>query len=141
MAELKTKKTTQSIADFLKAFPEETKKDCKKIDTLMQKATGAKGKMWGTAIIGYGDVHLKYDSGRELDWFYMGFSPRKQNISLYIGGTLEEKKEWLDRLGKHKTAKSCIYIKRLADVDEKVLAQMIEKSLKLQKAKEKKKKD
>lgn len=141
MAELKTKKTTQSIADFLKDFPEETKKDCKKIDSMMQKATGAKGKMWGTAIIGYGDMILKYDSGRELDWFYMGFSPRKQNISLYIGGTLEEKKEWLDRLGKHKTAKSCIYIKRLADVDEKVLAQMIEKSLKLQKAKEKKKKD
>ena len=91
MAELKTKKTNDSVQAFIKQIPDEQKrKDALVILDLMEKATGAKGKMWGTAIIGFGDRHLKYESGRELDWFIMGFSPRKQNFALYISGAVNQ---------------------------------------------------
>ncbi len=104
MAELKTKKTELSVVAFIKKIPEAQKQnDAFKILELMERATKAKGKMWGTSIIGFGDRHLKYESGRELDWFVMGFSPRKQNFALYIMGTVEKQQSLLKKLGKHKT--------------------------------------
>ncbi len=130
-AELKTKKTALSVEDFIKKIPEAQKqKDAKTIMGMMEKATKAKAKMWGTAIIGFGDQHLVYDSGRELDWFLMGFSPRKQNLTLYIPGTVQNQQSLLAKLGKHKTGKGCLYINSLADIDQKVLEDIIKKSLK-----------
>jgi hypothetical protein len=95
----------------------------------MNKATKAEPKMWGTSIIGFGNIHLKYESGRELDWFPIGFSPRKQSITLYLMGGLEQR-ELLDKLGKHSTGKGCLYIKKLEDVDTKVLNKLITTSVK-----------
>ena len=91
----------------------------------MEKATKAKAKMWGNAIIGFGDKVLVYDSGRELDWFVMGFSPRKQNFALYVSGAIENKKGLLEKLGNHKTGKGCLYINKLEEVDSKVLKDII----------------
>jgi hypothetical protein len=130
MAELKTKKTELSVEAFIKKIPEAQKrKDASVILELMEKATKAKGKMWGSAIIGFGDRHLKYESGRELDWFVMGFSPRKQNFALYISGTVEKQQALLKRLGKHKTGKGCLYINKLEEVDLTVLKEIIKKGL------------
>jgi hypothetical protein len=128
MAELKTKKTELPVEAFIKKVPDAQKqKDAFTILELMEKATGAKGKMWGSAIIGFGDQHLKYESGRELDWFVMGFSPRKQNLTLYIPGTVSKQQSLLKKLGKHKTGKGCLYINKLEDVDMAVLKEIIKK--------------
>lgn len=130
MAELKTKKTELSVETFLKKIPEEERrKDAFTILDLMEKATKAKAKMWGTAIIGFGDRHLKYDSGHELDWFVMGFSPRKQNFALYIFGTVEKQQALLKKLGKYKTGKGCLYIAKLEEIDLKILKEIIVKGL------------
>lgn len=129
-AELKTKKTEEKVDAFLKKVGDSQKqKDCFTIVDMMEKATKAKAKMWGTAMIGFGDRHLKYDSGRELDWFIMGFSPRKQNITLYIPGIVENHQPLLKKLGKHKTGKGCLYINSLEDVDVKVLKDLMAKGL------------
>jgi len=130
MAELKTKKTELSVEAFIKKVPEPQKqKDAFTIVGLMEKATKAKAKMWGTAIIGFGDRHLKYESGRELDWFVMGFSPRKQNLTLYISGAVEKQQALLKKLGKHKTGKGCLYINKLEEIDIAVLKEIINKGL------------
>ena len=130
MAELKTKLTNASVDKFLKGVKDEqTRADCYQIIEMMNKATKAEPKMWGTSIIGFGNIHLKYESGRELDWFPIGFSPRKQNITLYLMGGLEQK-ELLDKLGKYSTGKGCLYIKKLSDVDIKVLNKLITTSVK-----------
>ncbi len=130
MAELKTKKTELSVGAFLKKIPEAQKqKDATVILGLMEKATKAKGKMWGSTIIGFGDRHLVYDSGRELDWFVMGFSPRKQNFALYITGAVEKQQALLKKLGKHKTGKGCLYINKLEEIDVAVLKEIIAKGL------------
>ncbi len=130
MAELKTKRTELSVDAFINNIQEPQKrKDAFSILELMEKATKAKGKMWGSAIIGFGDRRLKYESGRELDWFVMGFSPRKQNFALYISGAVEKQKELLKKLGKHKTGKGCLYINKLEEVDEVVLKEIINKGL------------
>ena len=130
MAELKTKLTNASVDKFLKGVKDEqTRADCYQIIEMMNKATKAEPKMWGTSIIGFGSIHLKYESGRELDWFPIGFSPRKQNITLYLMGGLEQK-ELLGKLGKYSTGKGCLYIKKLADVDVKVLNKLITTSAK-----------
>jgi len=130
MAELKTKKTELSVDAFLKHIPEEQRrKDAYAILKLMEGATEVKGKMWGTSIIGFGDRHLKYESGRELYWFVMGFSPRKQNFALYITGTVEKQQSLLKKLGKHKTGKGCLYINKLEEVDLAVLKVIINKGL------------
>ena len=130
MAELKTKLTNASVDKFLKGVKDEqTRADCYQIIEMMNKATKAEPKMWGTSIIGFGNVHLKYESGRELDWFPIGFSPRKQNITLYLMGGLEQA-ELLGKLGKYSTGKGCLYIKKLADVDVKVLNKLITTSAK-----------
>lgn len=87
----------------------------------MENATKSKAKMWGTSIIGFGNRRLKYESGRELDWFIMGFSPRKKELTLYIFGTVEKQQTLLIKLGKYKTGKGCLYIKKLEDIDIDVL--------------------
>ena len=129
MVELKTKKTELSVQSFINKIPQEQKrKDALVILNLMEKVTGAKGKMWGTAIIGFGDRVLKYESGRELDWFIMGFSPRKQNFALYISGAVKQQAH-LKKLGKYKTGKSCLYINKLEEVNLPVLIEIITKGL------------
>ena len=129
MAELKTKKTELSVEGFLeKIADKEQQKDSRTIIELMQKATKSPPKMWWSAIIGFGDRHLVYDSGRELDWFVMGFSPRKNALSLYITGAVENTK-LMEKLGKHKTGKGCLYINKLSDIDIKILAEIIEKGV------------
>lgn len=130
MAELKTKKTELSVDAFLKKISsEQQRKDSYAIITLMEKATKSKAKMWGTAIIGFGDRKLKYESGRELDWFVMGFSPRKQNLALYISGAVQKQGALLKKLGKHKTGKGCLYINKLEEVDLSVLKEIIKLGL------------
>ena len=131
MAELKTKKTEASVEDFLSTVTDEgTRKDCLEIVKLMKQATKADPKMWGSSIVGFGTQHLKYASGRELDWMVIGFSPRKQNLTLYIPGSLESYAELLKKLGKHTTGKGCLYVKSLKDVDAKVLKELIQRSVK-----------
>jgi Domain of unknown function (DU1801) len=125
MAELKTKKTNLSVQAFINKIAQEQKrKDALIILDLMEKATKAKGKMWGTAIIGFGDRRLKYESGRELDWFIMGFSPRKQNFALYISGAVKQS-ALLKKLGKYKTGKGCLYVNKLEEVNLPVLNEII----------------
>jgi len=125
VAELKTKRTGLSVQAFIKQIPEvQKRKDALVIMYLMEKATKAKGKMWGTAIIGFGDRRLKYESGRELDWFIMGFSPRKQNFALYITGAVKQE-TLLKKLGKYKTGKGCLYINKLEEVNLPVLKEII----------------
>lgn len=128
MAELKTKKTEESVDTFLKKVSDDQKqKGAFAILAMMEKATKAKGKMWGSSIIGCGSKVLKYDSGRELDWFVVGFSPRKQNFALYIPGAVEKQGALLKKLGKHKTGKGCLYINKLEEIDLAVLKEIIKK--------------
>ncbi|MDQ3799810.1 MAG: DUF1801 domain-containing protein [Acidobacteriota bacterium] len=131
MAELKTKQTEASVEEFFSGIADENaRRDSLRIAELMEKATGEKPKMWGESIVGFGSQRLKYDSGRELDWMVIGLSPRKANITLYLSNGAEWNEDLLSRLGKHKTGKGCLYIKRLTDVDENVLRQLIEQSVK-----------
>ncbi len=130
MSELKTKQNEASVNDFINSIAEEQKrKDIDAIKDLMEKATKAKAKMWGPAIIGFGDRLLVYESGRKLDWFVMGFSPRKQNIALYINDAVSNNQDLLKRLGKYKTGKGCLYINKLSEVDLDVLKEIIQKGL------------
>lgn len=132
-AELKTKATLLNVDDFLESITDENKKnDSKKLDKIMQQVTGEKAVMWGTSIIGYGNEHLVYESGRELDWMKIGFSPRKQNLTLYVlRGGEENYKDLLDQMGLHSCGKGCLYIKRLSDVNVEVLKELIKRSLTL----------
>ena len=131
MAEIKTKKTDGNVEDFLNNIADEkVRADCQKISALMQKATGEKPEMWGAAIVGFGEIHLKYASGRDVDWMQIGFSPRKANITLYLNQGQGWDEDLLSKLGRHKAGMGCLYIKRLSDVDEKVLEKLFEKSVK-----------
>ena len=133
MAELKTQVTKASVDKFLEGIKDEQKRqDCYEIIKLMKKATKAEPKMWGPSIIGFGDHHYVYESGRENDWFLAGFSPRAQNLTLYMMGGLDS--DTLKKLGKFKTGKGCIYINKLEDVDLKVLNQLVIESVKKTKA-------
>ncbi len=98
---------------------------------MMRKATGCRAKMWGSGIVGYGEYHYKYASGREGDWAIVGFSPRKQNLSVYIMPGFSPFASLMRKLGKYKTGKSCLYINKLEDVDEAVLEELIVESVKL----------
>lgn len=130
MAEIKTKKTELSVDDFIKKIEEpQRQKDAEALVTLMEKATKAKAKLWGTAIIGFGDKRLKYETGRELDWFRVGFSPRKKDFSLYIPGAVNKQPALLKQLGKYKTGKGCLYINKLEDVDLNVLKELVNQGL------------
>jgi hypothetical protein len=132
MAELKTKATDASVTDFLNSVEDEQKrKDCFEVLKIMRQATKSEPKMWGPSIVGFGDYHYVYESGRENDWFLAGFSPRKQNLTLYIMSGFDRYHELLKKLGKHSTGKGCLYIKRLADIDMKVLKELVESSVKV----------
>ena len=131
MAELKTKKNIASVSRFLDGITdEERRRDCLTVADLMKRATKTEPAMWGTSIVGFGSYHYKYESGREGDWFLAGFSPRKQDLTLYIVPGVERYPSLLKKLGKHKTGRSCLCIKRLCDVDVKVLGELIERSVK-----------
>ena len=131
-AEVKTKETTASVDDFINAVNDEQKrKDSFVLLEMMKKASGEDAKMWGGSLIGFGNKRYKSPaSGREVDWFLIGFSPRKANLSLYLMINHKEHAVAIEKLGKHKTAGGCIYINKLEDIDLKVLKGMIDESLK-----------
>lgn len=130
MAEPKTKKNDASVADFLNAVePERKREDAKSICAMMQEITGAAPKMWGTSIIGFGEYSYTYESGRTGEWMLVGFSPRKQNLTLYIMPGFDEYEGLLNKLGKHKTGKACLYINKLADIDLTVLKELVAQSV------------
>lgn len=130
MAENKTKPTSISVAAFLNAIDDkERRRDCKKVAAMMRAATGKRATMWGASIVGFGRYHYKYASGREGDFLITGFSPRAQALTLYIMPGFKQFEPLMKKLGKYKTGKSCLYIKRLSDVDEGVLQRLIEGSV------------
>ena len=134
MAELKTVPTKASVDKFLNGIKDEQKRaDCYQIVKMMEKATKSKAKMWGTSIVGFGDTHYVYESGREGDWFIAGFSPRKQNLTLYMMGGFNQFEDLMKKLGKHSVGKGCLYINKMEDVDAKVLKELITKSVKMAK--------
>ena len=129
-AKLKTEATKNSVPAFLNKITEEDKRrDSEAIVKLMAEITKHEPKMWGSAIIGFGDRHMVYESGRELDWFHIGFSPRKQALTLYLPGAVRNT-EVIEKLGKYKTGKGCLYIDSLEDVDLKVLKKLITQAFK-----------
>jgi hypothetical protein len=126
MAKNKTTENTNSVPSFLETITDDGKrKDCLLLTELFQKETGYESKMWGTAIIGFGSVHYKYESGREGDMPIVAFSPRKAAIVLYLSSDFEKRDELLQKLGKHKTGKGCIYINKLEDIKIDILKKMI----------------
>ena len=128
--ELKTKVNEASVEGFLNAVADEqTRKDCFAILELMQQVTNEPPKMWGTSIVGFGSYHYKGSGGREGDWMLTGFSPRKQNLTLYILGGFDSQKDLLAKLGKFKTSVGCLYIKRLNDADKEVLMELVAASV------------
>jgi hypothetical protein len=132
MAENKTKPTKTSVSVFLnKITDKQVKADCLEISRMMEKASGCEPVMWGSAIVGFGLRHYVYESGREGDTVILGFSPRKQNIALYLSGGLSNIEKELPLLGKHSTGKGCLYIKSLADINSKVLSQIFSKAYKV----------
>jgi hypothetical protein len=129
MAELKTQKNDASVEAFLNSVEDEKKrKDSFAIMELMKEVTGEEPTMWGTSIIGFGSYHFKYASGREGGWMVTGFSPRKQNLTLYIMSGIDHYDELMSNLGKYKTGKSCLYIKKIEDVDLDVLRELVKQS-------------
>jgi hypothetical protein len=134
--EPKTKLNDASVEDFLNTVDDEQKRaDAFTILEMMSKATKSEPKMWGASIVGFGLRKYTYSDGREMDWLMIGFSPRKTNLTLYIAIGTPEQQELLGKLGKHSTGKGCLYIKRLSDVDMKVLKELIAASLKNMKSK------
>jgi hypothetical protein len=131
MAELKTKPTKASVDKFLKSvIPQSKREDSYKLLEMMKKITGLRPYMWGPTIVGFGTYHYKYATGHEGDAAIAGFSPRKQALVVYIAPDFEKSKDLLKKLGKHKSSVACIYIKKLDDVDTKVLKQIISESMK-----------
>ncbi len=132
LVEIKTKETDLSVEDFINSIVDEQKrKDSLVLVQLMQKATREAPKMWGNSIIGFGNVRVKSPTtGREVDWFKIGFSPRKANLSVYLSGDIKAHTAALQKLGKHKTGVVCLYINKMEDVDIKVLEEMIKATVK-----------
>jgi len=131
MAEIKTRPTGVAVDSFLDAVPDpQRREDGRALRAMFERITGEAATMWGPSIVGFGEYHYKYESGHEGDMCRIGFSPRAKELVLYIGATNAEAADLLARLGKHKTGKSCLYVKRLSDIDTKVLEQMIRTELK-----------
>ena len=132
MAELKTKPTGASVTAFVAAIDDsEKRKDVSKLAAMMRRATGSRPRLWGSSIVGYGRYHYEYPSGRSGEWLLTGYSPRKQALTVYIMSGFEPFQPLMERLGKYKTGKSCLYIKRLEDVDEDLLEDLIRQSVEL----------
>lgn len=130
MSDLKTRPTASSVDAFIDAVDDEHKRaDCRVVARLMAELTGAEGVMWGSSIVGFGSYHYRYASGREGGFFEAGFSPRKKALTIYVMAGFAEYEDLLARLGKHSTGKSCLYVKRLADVDLDVLREMLIRSV------------
>ncbi len=128
-AKNKTVENEGSVDDFLNSVKDEIKKaDCLRIKSIMEEISGEPAKMWGTSIVGFGNYHYKYESGREGDFMKVGFSPRAQNVTLYIMPGFGRYEDLMSKLGKHKIGKSCLYVKKLADVDEDILKELITES-------------
>jgi Domain of unknown function (DU1801) len=128
VAEAKTRPTKQSVAAFIKGVDEDRRKDCTALVRIMQEASGAPATMWGTTIVGFGSYELKYASGRTADWPVIGFAPRKQDLTLYVGRQVDDNLR--SALGKHKMSGGCLHIKRLTDVDLNVLKKVVSASVK-----------
>jgi len=130
MAENKTKPTQQKVSEFIAGIEDRVKRaDCRELMKMMSAITGHRAKMWGPDIVGYGNYHYRYESGREGDFFLTGFSPRKQALSIYIISGFSLYPELMAKLGKYKTGKSCLYVKKLDDLDRAVLAQLARESV------------
>jgi len=128
-ADLKTKPTKVSVTAFINGVENETRKrDAKAILAMMKKITGEKPKMWGPSIVGFGEYHYKYETGREGDTLNVGFSPRKANMVMYVMGSVKDNDPLMARLGKYKTGRACLYVNKLEDVDTGVLEKLIKKS-------------
>ena len=133
-ADLKTKVNSASVIKFINGVADEQKrKDCFEILKVMKQVTKEEPKMWGSSIVGFGSYHYKGKSGREGDWMLTGFSPRKQNLTLYLMGGFNSQKDLLKKLGKFKTSAGCLYINTLDDIDKKVLKQLVAESVKTMK--------
>lgn len=131
MAENKTKPTKVSVTAFIRSIEDEQmRRDARKVAAMMREATGSRARMWGANIVGFGEYHYKYESGREGDFMVTGFSPRKQALTLYVIPGFRHFESIMSKLGRYKTGKSCLYIKRLSDVDERVLKRLIVGSVK-----------
>lgn len=130
MAKLKTRKNQASVSEFIQAVDNAQRRaDCETLSGLMQDVTQEPPAMWGTSIVGFGLYRYRYASGREGEWFLVGFSPRKRNLTLYLMGGLAELRPILERLGKHSCGKGCLYLKQLKDHDPAVLRELIEASV------------
>lgn len=130
MAELKTKPIKKDVNQYIQSVENaQVRQDCETLRELMGKITNSNGVMWGESIIGFGKYHYKYESGREGDWFLTGFSPRKQNLTLYIMSGFSKFNDLMAGLGKYKTGKACLYVKSLDDIDIKVLESLLRGSL------------
>jgi len=130
MADVKTRPTRASVQAFIRDVKDNVRRqECRVLLKLLKQVTRAKPEMWGASMIGFGSYHYRYASGREGDWFLVGFSPRKQDLSVYIMAGFGRYGALMRRLGKHKTGKCCLYIKRLSDIDLKVLQQLVRKSV------------
>lgn len=130
MAELKTKMNDASVRAFLAGVePESKREDCFRVLAIMKEIAGCEPKMWGDSIVGFGQIYYKYASGREGEWFQIGFSPRKQNLTLYVMTGYDGYDDLLERLGKYKTGVSCLYLKHLDDVDESVLKALLQRTV------------
>jgi len=131
MAEAKTKPTEESVVKFLDRIENETQRqDCFTIAKLMEETTGSKPKMWGANIVGFGLRRIKYTGGREGDWPMIAFSPRKQNLTLYIAGSFNQHPDLMEKLGKHTLGGGCLYIKRLDDIHLPTLKKLLRESVK-----------
>ena len=130
MAELKTQPNDASVNEFIQAVEgDDRRNDCLSLLSMMKRVTKKEPMMWGDSIVGFGRYHYKNRSGREGNWFVTGFAPRKRELTIYIMPGFEQYSEFMEKLGKHKTGKSCLYIKRLADIDAHVLEILITQSI------------
>lgn len=130
MSDLKTQQTDESVEAFLEGIADpERRGDCRALVGMMRDATGSEPAMWGASMVGFGRYHYRYESGREGDWFLTGFASRKSALTVYVMAGFERYDSIMERLGKYKTGKSCLYLKRLADVDRDALRELIEESV------------
>ncbi len=130
MSDAKTRPTDQDVGEFLDAIADARQRaDCQALCALMREETGAEPQMWGANIVGFGTYHYRYASGRTGDWPLAGFSPRKQNTTLYLSAGFDQHGDLLGQLGKHSTGKACLYIKRLSDIDQAVLRELVRRAV------------
>lgn len=130
MAQLKTVRTDARVDDFIDGIESEGRRgDCRTVLDIMRRVTGGEPAMWGESIVGFGSYHYTYDTGREGDWFLAGFSPRRQNLTLYVMAGLGRWQPLMARLGKHTTGKSCLYVRKLSDIDLEVLEELVSASV------------